>query len=320
MRVAVIGLGVIGQLHVKVIQETKNDLVAVCDVDIEKFVDYAGVKCYTDYLVMLDEVKPDVIHICTPHYLHTEMIIAGLQRNINVLCEKPLCIDEKDIPLIMEAERNSKAQLGVCFQNRYNPSSVFVKEYLQGKKIVGAHGRMMWHRDEKYYNQAAWRGNRAQEGGSVLINQALHTIDLLQWLVGMPQSVIGWCSNVSLQNVIDTEDTAVVVCKGEQEYSLSATNAAAKDYPVEIVLKTTTETIRLFAQGVYINGKFYDCESIDAMYGKQVYGSGHNALICDFYECISTGRKFSIDGFEGAKAIRIVLTAYASQGVEILCK
>ena len=140
MRVAVIGLGVIGQLHVKVIQETKNDLVAVCDVDIEKFVDYAGVKCYTDYLVMLDEVKPDVIHICTPHYLHTEMIIAGLQRNINVLCEKPLCIDEKDIPLIMEAERNSKAQLGVCFQNRYNPSSVFVKEYLQGKKIVGAHG------------------------------------------------------------------------------------------------------------------------------------------------------------------------------------
>ncbi len=320
MRVAVVGLGGIGQVHIKAIRETKNELVAVCDVDIGKLSNFTGIKCYTDYLVMLDEVKPDVIHICTPHYLHTEMIIAGLQRNINVLCEKPLCIDEKDIPLIIDAEKNSKAQLGVCFQNRYNPSSIFVKEYLKDKEILSAHGRMMWHRDAQYYNQAAWRGNREQEGGGVLINQALHTLDLLQWFMKMPQSVVGWCSNISLQNVIDVEDSAVVLCKGEREYSLSATNAAEKDYPVEIVIKTTSETIRLLSQGVYINGKFYDCESIDVIYGKQVYGSGHNGLICDFYECISTGRKFPIDGFEGAKAVRIVLTAYASQGIETVCK
>lgn len=320
MRVAVIGLGVVGQVHIKVIQETKSELVAVCDTDVEKLKSYAGIKGYTDYLSMLNEVKPDVVHICTPHYLHAEMVIECLKRDINVLCEKPLCIRKEEIPLILEAEKNSKAQLGVCFQNRYNPSTVFAKKYLRGKQIVSAHARLMWRRDKEYYSQAGWRGKKAQEGGSVLINQALHTVDLLQYFLGMPKTVIGWCGNLSLQGIIDTEDTATVICRGDKEYSLLASNTALKNNPVEIIIKTEQDVVRIFANGVYINGEFYDCKTLNPVYGKEVYGSGHCELIRDFYDCIGTGKKFPIDGNEGLKAVKIVLAAYESQGEEVLCK
>ena len=321
MRTAIIGLGVIGAVHINVLKSSNDTtIVAVCDVNQDKLNLYPEIAGYTDYKQMLDEVKPDVVHICTPHYLHAEMVIAALERDINVLCEKPLCIDKQDIPLILEAEKNSKAQLGVCFQNRYNISTLFVKEYLKNKEVLCAYGRMMWHRDQTYYNQAQWRGSKKYEGGSVLINQSLHTIDLLQWFMGMPNTVIGWCANVSLQDVIDTEDTATVICRGDKEFSILATNVAARDFPTEIVFKTTTDTIRMFPKGVFVNDTFYDFKGVDEVCGKRVYGNGHYDLINDFYDCVKTGRKFPIDGLEGAKAVKIVLSAYESKGEEIVCK
>ena len=238
MRVAVIGLGVIGKVHIKVIRETEDELVAVCDTDEEKLALYPNVKGYTDYVTMLDEIKPDIVHICTPHYLHTEMILDSLKRDIHTLCEKPICIKEEDIPIILEAKKRSKAQLGVCFQNRYNPATLFVKEYLQDQQLLFAHGELRWHRDKKYYAQDKWRGSKATEGGGVLINQALHTIDLLQYFCGMPKSVTAVCENRTLQGVIDVEDTANVTMYGKNEATMYATNAADKDYPVEITFKT----------------------------------------------------------------------------------
>lgn len=320
MRIAVIGVGNIGNVHINAISKTDSELVAVCDTDNKKLSQYENLKLYNDYIDMLDEVKPDIVHICTPHYLHAEMVINALNRNINVLCEKPLCIKEADIGRILDAEKKSSAQLGVCFQNRYNLSTVFIKNYLKDKEIIGAHGIMMWQRDKAYYDQAEWRGTWDKEGGGVLINQALHTIDLLQLFTGMPSSVVAWCSNVSLQNIIETEDTATLLCCGENDFSLSATNASAGNFPVEIIIKTKTEKIRLFPDCFYINDEYHDCKSTDAVFGKKVYGSGHCALIEDFYDCVKTGRKFPIDGVEGVKAVRIVLAAYKSNGNEEIVK
>ena len=110
--------------------------IAVCDIDEEKLSLFPTVKGYMDYVKMLDESRPDAVHICTPHHLHTKMVLEALKRDIHVLCEKPLCIKEEDIPLILEAEKRSKAQLGVCFQNRYNAATLFTKEYLKHKKIL----------------------------------------------------------------------------------------------------------------------------------------------------------------------------------------
>ena len=130
MKGAIIGLGVIAEVHIEVLKNLKIDVCCVCDIDrdkAEKFVAQHKIssKIYTDYKEMLDLEKVDVVHICTPHYLHADMVIELLGRNINVLCEKPLCIKKSDIPRILEAERSSSATLGVCHQNRYKGSVVY---------------------------------------------------------------------------------------------------------------------------------------------------------------------------------------------------
>lgn len=316
MRVAVIGLGVIGVGHVWLLKERNEDVVAVCDVDEKKLSAFPNIKGYQDYLQMMDEVKPEVVHICTPHYLHTEMVTSALKRNIHVLCEKPLCIKKEDIPVILQAEKESKAKLGVCFQNRYNLSSLFVKEWLKGKTILSARGCLCWNRDENYYGQAEWRGVKKTEGGGVLINQAVHTVDLLQWFVGMPKSVVGWCENVSLKGVIEVEDTAMLTCMGDVDFSLCATTSAKDDYPTQIVVVTSDGEIRVTDNDVYINGELVNKNSSKESFIKKVYGEGHKALISDFYDCIKTGRDFAIDGKEGLKAVKIVLATYESDGKE----
>ena len=118
MKIVVVGLGSIGKVHVKILEEQGLTITAVCDIDKEKLEKYSRFAQYTNYIEMLEKEKPDVVHICTPHYLHADMVISALERNINVLCEKPLCIKEEDIPRILSAECNSKAKLGVCLQNR----------------------------------------------------------------------------------------------------------------------------------------------------------------------------------------------------------
>ena len=127
MRAAIIGLGVIGKVHYNVLKSMGEEIVALCDINPEKLGEYEGAKKYLNYKIMLDSEKIDVVHVCTPHYLHAEMVIYALNKGINVLCEKPLCISSEEIDAVLEAEKNSSAQLGVCFQNRYNETSRFAK-------------------------------------------------------------------------------------------------------------------------------------------------------------------------------------------------
>lgn len=315
MKSAIIGLGVIGKVHYAVLKKQGADIAALVDVNPVCLDGYDETK-YSDYRIMLDEVKPDVVHICTPHYLHAEMIISSLSSGANVLVEKPLCIKREDIDKILSAEKNAKGILGVCYQNRYNASSVFVKKYLENKRISFAKGTLEWHRDENYYRSAEWRGKKDTEGGGVLINQAIHTIDLMQWICGEATSLKCDISNRSLQGVIEVEDTAGAEFYGKTRYSLFATTAGEHDNPVEIKFETENEEITLYPDKVLIDGKAVDVEKNGDWYGKEIYGSGHEKLIADFYDCVGRGEKFSIDGEEGAKSVRAVLTAYESDGKE----
>ena len=312
MKVAVIGLGVIGSLHVNILKNFGNEIVGVCDTDEEKLANYSGINQYTDYIKMLDEQKPEVVHICTPHYLHAEMVIEGLKRNINVLCEKPLCIKKEDIDKILEAEEKSSAMLGVCFQNRYNPVSRFVKNYLEGKKIESGVGTVFWERGAEYYASGPWRGKWDTEGGGVLINQAIHTLDLIEWLIGEPEYVTASISNLTLSDFIEVEDTVSALFTGEHNFSFFATNGSKNSFPIEITIKTENDIIRMFENHVVINGEIKTFEKSEKVNVKECYGTGHEALIDDFYSCIKTGKKFAIDGKEAQKAVRLVLGVYAS--------
>ena len=239
MRVGIVGLGAISPLHIRAILKNGQKITAICDVDPEKRQKVnaefgLNAEEYSDYNALLASGKVDVVHVCTPHYLHAEIICMALGANIHVLCEKPLAINFEQLDAIEKAVKNSSATLGVCFQNRYNASVLYLKEFFKDKEIIAATANLVWHRGKDYYSSAKWRGKKQYEGGGVMINQAIHTLDLLQWFCGMPESVIAHCSNNSLKNVIDVEDTAFgcFTLKNGGNFIINATNSAASCFPI----------------------------------------------------------------------------------------
>ena len=320
MKIAVVGLGVIGKTHVKALSFLGQEVSLLCDIIFERAQKIKetlapNARVYADFHEMLEKEKPDAVHICTPHYLHAEMVIEALRRDIHVLCEKPLCMKKEELPAVLAAEAASKATLGVCHQNRYNEVNRFVKDYLKGKKVTTAHGTVTWARGKAYYDSEPWRGTKAYEGGGVLINQALHTLDLMNWFFGEAEAAIASCSNFSLKGEIEVEDTVSARFYGDVGYTFFATNASAGDLCVEITFKAEgEEQITVLPHAVYSNGKvLFSAENIPG-YGKAVYGNGHSKLIADFYGALAEHRPFAISGKEAAAVMRMIWAVYESKG------
>ena len=204
MKAGIIGLGAIAPMHIEALKERAEEIVAVCDVEREKCAavnrKYSlNARGYEDYKEMLEKEDLDVVHVCTPHYLHAEMTIAALEKNVNVICEKPLAINQTQLDNIEKAVKASKARLGVCFQTRYNRAVTELKKLIKPEDVIAAYANLVWKRDKEYYNSAAWRGTKDEEGGGVLINQAIHSLDLLLWVCGMPKSLTAHCFDDSLK-------------------------------------------------------------------------------------------------------------------------
>ncbi|MBQ9802634.1 MAG: Gfo/Idh/MocA family oxidoreductase [Clostridia bacterium] len=318
MRIALVGAGVIARVHMRALLSLGMPPAAVCDIDKGKahalLAEFSlSLPVFTDYTEMLTDFAPDAVHICTPHHCHADMIVAALARDVHVLSEKPLCISEADIPRILAAEAASRATLGVCHQNRYNPSTLFFKNYLADKTVLTAHGSVPWHRDAAYYASGAWRGRWETEGGGVMINQALHTLDLCQWLFGYPEGVTATVANLSLADAIEVEDTAAATFRGPVPFTFFATNAAGKSLPVSITARTQDEELVLLPHSVTVNGKTAFHEAQNIVSGKACYGMGHATLFADFYGAIAAGRPFPINGREAARVIRMILAMYQSE-------
>lgn len=325
MNVAVVGCGVIARTHVKVAKQCGANIVALCDVDMskaQKLAEQNDLHCavYADYKQMLECEQPDVVHICTPHFLHCEMTLYALKRDINVLCEKPLCITREQLDRVIQASGQSKAQLGVCLQNRYNLATLATKQYLAGKTIAAAHGEVCWNRGEDYYRSGDWRGKWATGGGGVLINQALHTMDLLQYLCGMPDRVTAQCGNWYHNGVIEVEDVAAATFFGKDggNFDFFATTTSVAELPAQLTIKTTDKhTVVVLPDAAYVDGQTLTFDPHGEYLGKCCYGKGHASLIPDFYDAVETGRRFDIDGAEGAKVVHMILAVYDSKGNEV---
>lgn len=321
-RAALVGCGAICGNHINAIIEAGGELVALCDINAdaaraaaEKFSLNANI--YTDYTEMLDIEKPDSVHICTPHYLHAKMSIAALERGINVLCEKPLCINRTELERIAEAVKNSTAQMGICHQNRYEPNMLALRAAVGDKAPVGALGVVSWNRDADYYASGEWRGKWLTEGGGVMINQALHTLDLLQWIAGMPVSVTAHIANDHLKNEIEVEDTATALFETEDGRALNffATTACGSSFPAQLHIKTA-DGKKLYADNKLLieNGEVKTLHTGGESGGKSEWGRGHALLIADFYRCLESGEHFTIDAAEASKVIRLILSMYESNG------
>ncbi len=322
MRTALVGCGVIAPTHIDALLKLGHEVVALCDIEIQRCVDLAqrfslNARYYPDYSEMLKGGGIDAVHIATPHYLHAPMVIEALAKDINCLCEKPLCIKKCDLGRIESAVKKSKATLGVCFQNRYLSANKSAKILIGEEKSLSGNAVQIWRRDEAYYRQDDWRGKWETEGGGVLINQAIHAVDMLIWLLGTPRYVTASITNHSLRGVVEVEDTAELYMEmeGGKKAQLYATNASTMNFPLQICLHTDKSRIEIKNNDIYINNIKIDLnkDEIDIV-AKEYWGNGHYRLIEDFYRCISQGKDFPIDFYEGAKAVNVLLSAYESKG------
>ena len=154
------------------------------------------------------------------------------------------------------------------------------------------------------------------KGGGVMINQALHTLDLLLWFMGMPTSVVAHTSNDTLQGVIEVEDTASAIFRFDdgKKFVINATNGSNYSFQVSVQLMSKTKSVSIVGETAIMNGEVLNVIDNNPFYGKAEWGVGHTKLINNFYDCLAKGEKFAIDFYEGQKVVRLILAMYASNG------
>ncbi|MDO4740675.1 MAG: Gfo/Idh/MocA family oxidoreductase [Eubacteriales bacterium] len=325
MKSAIVGCGGISRVHAQVLSQAEcTELVACADIRPERAQARAeeyGAKAYTDYIEMLDREQPDVLHICTPHALHVPMAVEALRRGVHVFMEKPVAVSAEQFAQLAEAAKASTARLGICFQNRFNPTTQEMKAILADEatgKPVGARAFVTWHREAPYYVDSGWRGTQELEGGSALINQSIHTMDLLVHLLGKPVEIEATATNRHLKGVIETEDTleAYIRFAGGATAIFYATTAYAVDSPVLFEVACEQRLIRFEGDDITVREQDGSSHTStlgnDAAIGKSYWGSGHGACIGAFYEAIRTGAPFMNDLDSVRDTMALTFAAYAS--------
>lgn len=323
LRAGLIGLGNISGVHISALEALPNAVItAVCDLDENKLASFPGdVHRFTDYRQLVSCPDVDVVHILTPHFLHAEMTIAALKAGKHVVCEKPMASETEDALRMMDAEKASSGTLSVIFQNRYNASSEKLRKIaLSGEagRFLGSRAVICWHRTREYYESGAWRGKWATEGGGLLINQSIHTLDLMIHIFGPVRRVKGHVSTDVLDDCIEVEDNVHAVFEYESGASgvIFASNSYVTDAPVmlEAVFEKAVYQLqadRLFRLENGVPVLIADEESASSE-GKICWGSGHKREIAEIYRAINEGRRFEIDGRSAFPALSLVKAIYQS--------
>ena len=322
IRVALIGCGDVASVHFDAIADNPNaELVALCDTDPEVLAHASqqhGVPGYADHHTMLEQVAPDVVHICTPHAQHAAVAVDVLRAGVHVLLEKPLAHDLAGGRAIVEAAAASDARIGICFQNRYNATSVAMKAFLDAGTfgpIIGARAQVMWTRTADYYLAKPWRGTWADSGGGLLMNQAIHTIDLVQWLVGDISHATGATSALMFGDVIEVEDTAAAVFHHDNgvRTNFYATLTHFTSAPVMIEITCEGGVLRLEGdlKAIHPGGTVQVLAEADVVRTARSYwGASHGRLINDFYARLDEPGAFWIDPAEAFKSLAVIQSIY----------
>lgn len=317
-RTAVIGCGDISRLHFKGLADNGAEIVAVCDTDpgrLAAAVPDLDVVRVSDHRELLDLDGLEVVHVATPHNQHAPVAIDFLEADVPVLTEKPIAASLEQADRFVETARRTGTRNGVCFQNRYNAQAQAAKEIISSGRygaVVAASGAVLWHRTREYYRARPWRGSREGSGGGVLINQAIHTIDMLQWLVGDVTEVTGSAGTYGLGDVIEVEDTATVaMTHGDDgvQSILTATNLNRHNAPVTIDIETE-EAVLTMAQDLTVTLRDGTTEVIEgaprATGPRSYWGNSHGQLIKEFHDQLDESGSFWIDVAEGYKSLWIL--------------
>ncbi len=324
LRAAIIGCGAIAQVHRAVLQDLPEaTLVACADVKPERARAMAescgGIRAYTSLEELLTRETVDVVHLCVPHPLHTPLACLAAGRGVNVFTEKPPVVNRAQWASF-EALKKSGVAVGVCFQNRYNGAVQALRRLISDPsagRTLGARAFVTWHREAPYYADSDWRGRWDTEGGGALINQSIHTLDLLTYLLGRAARVENTMRNHTLKGVIEVEDTveACIDFESGARALFYATNGYAANAPVMVEVACENVRVRMegdeltafWADGAVKRQRFNDAEAL----GKDYWGAGHYACIRDFYQSIEQKRPFANDIDSVRNTMDLMLTMYA---------
>lgn len=326
LKVGIIGCGNIFTMHVtSTVHLDCAELVGVCDIKKDRADAAAkkyGVKAYYDYKDLIKKELIDVVHICVPHYLHPIITQYALEHGVHVLCEKPMAIKMGDAIRNVELAEKMHLKYGVIFQCRFNDTAKLIKENLENGrlgKIISARVVLTWYRPDSYYSLSDWKGTWDKEGGGVVIDQAIHSLDLANWFINdEPIKVQAHLSNRG-HSIMKVDDTAegFVQYRNGTTLSFWAMNNYGCDEPIEIRLfcengkavMSYDEAKITFQEGTVLTATTQKPHIIYEN-GKDYWGYQHIREIADFYDAVIHDREPQISGKEALKIQRLICAIY----------
>ena len=310
-RVAVIGCGRISVMHLDALEKIDGvNLVACCDIKKDR-ADNVGqkydVNVYYDYNELFEKESLDAVHLCLPHYIHSKVAIAAFNKGINVITEKPMDIDYESAENAVKIAKEKGVLFGVISQCRYNNSAKLVKKSIEsGKlgKIISARSTLTWSRSDEYYSESDWKGTWDKEGGGVVIDQAIHSIDLVNWMVNSEVESIS-CSMANRgHSIVKVEDSAegLITYKNGVRYGFYCMNNYGVDEPIEIKLYCEKGKVTFNYDDALI--EYFDGttegahqDMVDSVEGgKDYWGFQHVRQIEQFYNALKGKEPLDISG------------------------
>lgn len=334
MKYALIGCGRIAVNHIKAFRNNNLELVALCDLsekNIDTLLEKTGyetnVPRYNDYKIMVQEhPELDVVAIATDSGVHAEIALFCMEKNINIIVEKPMAMSMQDATAMIKKSEEKGVKLAVCHQNRFNVAVQEMRKAIEcGRFGKLSHGsiNVRWNRNKAYYEQAPWRGKWASDGGA-LMNQCIHGIDLLRWMMGDEVEEVYGVTRQQFHDYLECEDIGMAVLKFKNG-AIGTIEGTVNVFP-----KNLEETLYVFGEtgtaklgGTSCNNidvwDFADASDADESKAglkeetSNVYGNGHTSLYADVIDAISNNRKPYVDGYAGKNALEIILAIYKSQ-------
>lgn len=338
MKYALIGCGRIAVNHIKAAANNKLDIVAVCDPIPEAMENLLAkyglekddtIHRYSNYKEMVTAEKPDLVGIATESGLHAEIALYCIDHGVNLIIEKPMAMSIADADEIIRRSEAKGVKVSACHQNRFNVAVQETRKALEAGRFGKlSHGsiHVRWNRNQDYYTQAPWRGTWAQDGGC-LMNQCIHGIDLLRWMMGDEVEEVYGVTSQQFHHYLEAEDVGMAVVKFKNG-AIGTIEGTTNVYP-----KNLEETLYIFGETgtVKIGGtstnnidvwNFADENDADAKNkGLQeatsnVYGNGHTSLYADVIDAIEHDRKPYVDAVAGRNALEMILAIYQSSAEE----
>lgn len=333
IKYALIGCGRISPNHISAAVNNKLNIVGLCDLSIDKAIKHIEdnnlkltTRVYSDYKIMIEKEKPNLIAIATESGNHAKIAKYCLQKGINLIIEKPIALSLNDADDIIKLSKENNLVVSACHQNRFNKSIQKIRESIeQGRfgRLFHGTAHIRWSREMDYYKQAPWRGTWKNDGGA-LMNQCIHNIDLLRWMMGNDViEVFAYTDNLK-HDYIEAEDLGIALLKfknGAYGIIEGTTNVFPKNLEETLYLFGEKGTVKAGGKSVNVIEEWIFDDNLDVsdevkkIYKENpptVYGFGHTPLYTNVIQSIYECKEPYVSAEDGRNALELVLAIYKS--------